>query len=82
MAWIFGVGPSHDYAFPHDASDFGRCLGLLRACPELRGKLHLMRTTGTEWAKIFAQWGTLCALHAGGQYVELSTKLSAIGKNT
>ena len=53
---------SAKYAYPHDPSDFNRCLGLLDACPELRERLPEMADTGPEWAALVAHWDELEAL--------------------
>jgi len=55
-------GPPAKYAYPHDPSDFNRCLGLLNACPELRERLPEMADTGPEWAALVANWDELEAL--------------------
>lgn len=55
-------GPPAKYAYPHDPSDFWRCLGLLDACPELRERLPDMADTGREWAALVAHWDELEAL--------------------
>lgn len=55
-------GPPAKYAYPHDPSDFNRCLGLLEACPELRERLPEMAATGREWAALVAHWDDLEAL--------------------
>lgn len=55
-------GPPAKYAYPHDPDDFGRCLGLLDACPELRERLPEMAATGPEWAALVAHWDELEAL--------------------
>lgn len=51
------------YGHPHDASDFGRCLGLLSAAPELRQHLELMSECGPEWSALVAHWEELECLH-------------------
>lgn len=55
-------GQPVQYAYPHDPADFGRCLGLLEACPTLRGRLLEMATTGQEWAALITHWKDLEAL--------------------
>lgn len=56
------VIPGIQAAYPHDPSDFGRCLGLLDACPELRERLPSMADTGPQWAALVAHWAELEAL--------------------
>lgn len=55
-------GSSAQYAYPLDPGDFGRCLGLLDACPELRAQLPAMADTGPEWAALIAHWKELEAI--------------------
>lgn len=54
--------PPAKYAYPHDPSDFWRCMGLLEACPELRERLPEMAATGPQWAALVAHWDDLEAL--------------------
>lgn len=56
------IGIPVRYAYPHDPSDFNRCLGLLEACPELRERLPEMAATGPQWAALVAHWDDLEAL--------------------
>lgn len=49
---------------PHDADDFGRCLGLLMACPELREHLGRMASEGPEWTALVGRWDELDGLLA------------------
>ena len=57
------VVPGLDYAHPHDPADFGRCLGLLAACPELRQRLPKIAETSVEWARLVEHWDELEALY-------------------
>lgn len=56
MAHILADGPMDRHAFPWDPADFGRCYRFLRAVPEARKKLLLMRGTGAVWAAYVAHW--------------------------
>jgi hypothetical protein len=51
--------------YPHDPGDFGRCLRLLRAAPELVPNLHLMADPkhGKPWNTLHAVWDELTALY-------------------
>ena len=50
--------------YPHDPSDFGRCVGLLDAVPELRPHLpELTEGHGGAWARLVAVWDELEALY-------------------
>ena len=48
-------------AWPHDPADFGRCLGLLEACPELRERVPRMAADGPQWAVLVEHWDELTA---------------------
>ena len=50
---------SMDYYYPHDPSDFGRCLGLLEAVPPLREHLSAMASTGPEWRELVKDWDVI-----------------------
>lgn len=51
------------YAYPLDPQDFGRCLGLLGAAPELRERVSDMMLQGREWAGLIAHWDELETLY-------------------
>lgn len=57
---LTGRDSSGDY--PHDASDFGRCVGLLNAVPELRVDLPKMASLNRYWAALVEQWDEIEAL--------------------
>lgn len=44
---------------PHDASDFGRCLRLLKLVPELREYLPAVVEACPQWAPLVAIWDEL-----------------------
>ena len=62
------IGQRCQYAYPHDSADFGRCLGLLEAAPELRERLPKMAETGKEWAALVPFWDDLEAAFEAGQF--------------
>lgn len=63
MAHVLAGGPFSHNNYPHDPSDFGRCLGLLRAVPELRDKLPQMRDRGQHWEVLVDNWAELEQLY-------------------
>ena len=68
------------FAWPHDPSDFGRCVGLLDAVPELRDKLNVMRDAnkhGAQWAALARNWTELEALYREELPSGNATKLMA-----
>lgn len=53
------------FPFPHDPADFGRCVGLLNAAPELRQHIPaLANGHGPVWAALAGTWSELEALYA------------------
>ncbi|KVP75588.1 hypothetical protein WJ96_07720 [Burkholderia ubonensis] len=59
----FGLKPSvGGRSYPHDPSDFNRCLGLLRAAPALRKKLPEMAKLSKEWKRLVAAWDRIEAV--------------------
>jgi hypothetical protein len=50
-------------ATPADSADFGRCVGLLEAVPELRPHLHLMSSVSATWGRLVARWDHLESLY-------------------
>lgn len=54
--------PLVGYGYPHDADDFGRCLGLVRACG-FENDIGAMYATGPEWAAIVTAWDRLVVLY-------------------
>lgn len=53
-----------DAPHPCDAGDFGRCVRMLKAAPELRANLNAMRDTTPVWARLVDVWGPLEELYA------------------
>ena len=52
---ICGLETRYTYT-PSDPDDFKRCLLLLKAVPELRSYLHLMRSVSVEWDTLMNHW--------------------------
>lgn len=42
--------------YPRDTADFGRCMRLVAAVPELEVKIREMARHGREWAVVAAHW--------------------------
>lgn len=51
---------------PLDVADFGRCYRLLRAAPELRERLDLMRQESPVWAALVDEWADIETLYDTG----------------
>lgn len=47
------------FAEPMDSDDFGRCIRMLRVCPDLKDKLPLMKQHGPIWSQIVDYWDKL-----------------------
>lgn len=53
---------------PRDPWDFGRCLALHRAVPEIREGLNRMRDVSPVWDNIIEHWDHLATLHNGDDW--------------
>lgn len=47
------------FAEPMDADDFGRCIRMLRVCPDLKKNLPIMKQHGPIWSQIVDYWDRL-----------------------
>ena len=64
-------------AHPYDPDDFGRCLGLLEAVPELREHVPKMAEHGKVWAAYVEHWDELETLYKEESIGENAPKLYA-----
>ena len=64
-------------AHPYDPDDFGRCLGLLEAVPELRLHIAKMAEYGKVWAAYVEHWDELETLYKEESIGENAPKLYA-----
>lgn len=60
------ASPSGANNYPHDADDFGRCIGLIDAEPRVRERLSVMLDCGPQWARIVNRWDELERLYRAG----------------
>lgn len=70
IAFYLGYGIKPDIvSYPHDVSDFRRCVQLLDIVPYLRGSIEEMAELGKVWAALAKEWHTLEAIYneEGGQ---------------
>lgn len=73
------AGYSHKrQAYPLDSGDFGRCLGLLLAVPNLRERLPVMAEYGQEWAALIAEWDSLAADYGAGKFDDVSLRIRSL----
>ena len=65
MAGVLNVGRQNfvDFAYPHDAGDFGRCYRLLRVAPELLANFDRMKDCPNPWPKLHENWALLEKLY-------------------
>lgn len=63
LATMMGKPPKTRFCYPHDSSDFGRCVGLLDAVPEFRARMGEMRAIAPEWAALVDHWQELEAMY-------------------
>ena len=67
-------------AHPYDPDDFGRCLGLLEAVPELRLHIAKMAEYGKVWAAYVEHWAEMEALYQEESPLGRAPKLAALMK--
>lgn len=77
MASILSGQGCVEYARPYDSEDFGRCLGLLDACPEFRKELHRMIEYSPQWERLVKNWELLESLYREDKETGVSPKLNA-----
>lgn len=53
------TGNSCNGNYPHDSGDFGRCVGLLKAVPELRPLFPKMAGVNRYWAALVSEWNRI-----------------------
>ncbi len=75
------VCPPHrirdDFAYPHDPSDFWRCLKLLEAAPELAAHISAMAAHGPIWSAYVEHWDELETFYKEESTGEQAPKLYA-----
>ena len=64
--------------WPHDASDFGRCVRMLDAAPELRDRLELAFHAPEPWPKLLAVWFDAESLYRAGSFKELDALIHRV----
>lgn len=62
MAYVL-LGKKIKYAaFPHDPSDFRRCLLMLDKIPEFKDKLNVMAAQSETWDKLINNWDSITSV--------------------
>ena len=56
---LSGSPETPEYAHPHDSVDFKRCCKMLKAVPELQGKLGDIAKESEVWAGLVEDWNTI-----------------------
>ena len=64
MSQMLGEKPE-PYTHPHDPSDLGRCLRLLRLIPAWRSRIGEMASVSKVWKRLAAHWDELEAMMDG-----------------
>lgn len=72
------TGRDCDGSYPHDGGDFGRCLGLLEAVPELRPLLPKMAEVNRYWKAIAPRWDEIEAAPLEKRYEVLQSIIRPI----
>ncbi|HEN3662929.1 TPA: hypothetical protein U5E42_002712 [Yersinia enterocolitica] len=63
------------YTHPHDPDDFIRCIGLIKAAPELEDKILFMFGESHEWSCIAANWNSWKLLVENGELDTLNESM-------
>ncbi|HHP5494145.1 hypothetical protein ACTG16_23515 [Aeromonas sp. 23P] len=71
MACVLSGQFCSEYAYPRDPDDFGRCVRLLKAVPELAPKLIQMQGRGAMWDAVVENWDRWVAMLNEKQHEEL-----------
>jgi hypothetical protein len=50
------LGIDFDPDYPHDPSDFNRCLLLLLHVPEVKPHMHKLAAVSPQWSRLIARW--------------------------
>jgi hypothetical protein len=66
MAGVLSRRFMRKYGHPHDGDDFGRCVRLLDAAPELRANLDSIKSFSPEWNALVTHWDEFEALYRSG----------------
>lgn len=56
MASVLSGQFQAEFAIPYDPADFGRCVRMIQAVPELKGLIHLMCKHGPMWTAVADNW--------------------------
>ena len=80
--WLaFGIRKK-DSGYPHDPSDFDKCLKLLSMVPQLRDSLDKMSEISPEWTGIVKMWDEIEAMHLDEVGLEWSKGRSRPARKT
>ncbi|MEN7527943.1 hypothetical protein [Cupriavidus sp. DL-D2] len=63
MLAIFLGATKGDFDAPHDPSDFGRCLRLMKAVPEIRDAFPRIAKKVPQFAGILREWDALAKIY-------------------
>lgn len=63
---------------PHDAAEFGRCVQLLQAVPEVRDCFHVLRDVNAVWRLYVDRWEDLTALWRVGDMNRTNERLKEL----
>lgn len=82
MASVLSGQFSASFAVPSDPDDFGRCVRLFLAVPELKADIDKMRQHGPAWISIVDNWTDWEGLYQAGQTQELFALMSSVRHST
>lgn len=62
MASVLSGQFEAEFAIPYDPADFGRCVRMIQAVPELEQHLNKMLEHGPMWKAVVGNWGRWSAM--------------------
>ncbi|EKP0311738.1 hypothetical protein JE959_001764 [Aeromonas veronii] len=71
MACVLSGQFCSEFAYPRDTDDFGRCVRLIKAVPELAPKIAQMQGRGAMWDAVVENWDRWVAMLNDKQHDEL-----------
>lgn len=78
MAMALTGGHLPDNRHPYDAGDFGRCVRMLEAIPEIKPSMDQMANHGPIWAALVSVWGELEDLYRTGLFTQVTEDIRQI----
>ena len=77
MASVLSGQFEAEFAIPYDPADFGRCVRMIKAVPELEQHFDKMLEHGPTWKAVVGNWASWSKMLEDGQHKELHENMRA-----